>query len=194
MLNLTDLLFILPTNNKWNRRNVRKCFTDDENPETHDHGHITIPDFGGELYSSLDDEGFLRVCGHARLLLHHKWAENKRRFTVLTLFTSRSRSTAEHSSHWLVVMVQYLAPHHTGWCAGCAGGSCLYLSEPLHCTVLLVAFHYTSWWGGRGGTWLAPPSEAFVVGLDHIRRWPSQPARPVCPADAWSGRDSGLSE
>lgn len=27
MLNLTDLLFILPTSNKWNRRNVRKCFS-----------------------------------------------------------------------------------------------------------------------------------------------------------------------
>lgn len=108
--------------------------------------------------------------------------------------TQQLRSTAEHSSDWLVVVVQFLTCHHTGWCVGCAGGSCLYLLEPLHCTVLLVAFHYTSWWDGRGGTWLAPPSEVFVVGLDHIRRWPSQPVRPVCPADAWSGKDSGLSK
>lgn len=36
-----------------------------------------IPDFGGELYSGLDDEGFLRVCRHARLLLHHKRAEKQ---------------------------------------------------------------------------------------------------------------------
>lgn len=34
--------------------------------------HMLIPDFGGELYSGLDDEGFLWMCGHAWLLLHHK--------------------------------------------------------------------------------------------------------------------------
>lgn len=37
---------------------------------------MTIPDFGGELYTGLDDQGFLWMCGHAWLLLHHKWAEN----------------------------------------------------------------------------------------------------------------------
>lgn len=38
-------------------------------------GYIVIPDFGGELYTGLDDQGFLWMCGHAWLLLHHKRAE-----------------------------------------------------------------------------------------------------------------------
>jgi len=37
---------------------------------------MIIPNFGGKLYSSFDDEGSLWMCGHARLFLHHKWAKN----------------------------------------------------------------------------------------------------------------------
>lgn len=45
-----------------------------------------IPDFGGELYSGFDDQGLLWVCGHARLLLHHKRAENGRVEKLIWIF------------------------------------------------------------------------------------------------------------
>lgn len=60
-------------------------------------------------------------------------------------------------------------------------------------TAALVPVH-TSWWGGRAGTWLAPPGGVFAGGLGRIRTWPLWPVPPVCPAGVWSGRGSGLSE
>lgn len=42
-----------------------------------------VPDFGGELDSGLDDEGFLWMCGHTGLLLHHEGTEDKTNFHPL---------------------------------------------------------------------------------------------------------------
>lgn len=61
-----------------------------------------------------------------------------------------------------------------------------------HCVFSLGAVP-TSWWGDRWGISLAPPSEVSAVGSDHFHTWPSESVPPVCPAGAWSGRDSGLS-
>lgn len=66
--------------------------------------------------------------------------------------------------------------------------------SPLQATQVLRSVQSTSWWDGRSDIWLAPPSEVFAAGWGHSHTWPSQRALPVCRADAWSGRDSGLSE
>lgn len=52
--------------------------------------YVIIPDFCGELYSSLDDEGFLWMCGHAGLLLHHKRAEDENTTHMICLLTANS--------------------------------------------------------------------------------------------------------
>lgn len=43
------------------------------------------PDFGGELDPGLDDEGFLRMCRHTGLLLHHEGPEHKTHFHQFSL-------------------------------------------------------------------------------------------------------------
>ena len=114
---------------------------------------MIVPDFGGELHSSLDDEGFLWMCGHARLLLHHEGAENKQTHLV--------SSCSCHSCLWQAVYTPEACVCHLSMCRW-RRRSCLYTcrcSQPFGDNVQNTGLHRYE---------VVKPHKLFTVPLDEV--------------------------